>query len=70
MYNIFIILAFVCGFSVYRFGVRDGQKISSGGKIGTIVPKKAKTTDEEQRINRGMENILNYANRRRGENNE
>ncbi len=70
MYNILIILAFVCGFAVYRFGVRDGLKIASGGKIGTILPKKTKATTEEQRINRGMENILNYANRRRGETNE
>ena len=70
MYNIFIILAFVCGFAVYRLGVRDGQKVASGGKISSFVPKKTKTTEEEQRINRGMENILNYANRRRGENNE
>lgn len=70
MYNIIIILAFVCGFAVYRLGVRDGQKIATGGKIGNIVPRKTKITEEEQRINRGMENILNYANRRRGENNE
>lgn len=70
MYNILIILAFVCGFAVYRFGVRDGQKIATGGKISNIMPKKTKISDEEKRINRGMENILNYANRRRGENNE
>lgn len=70
MYNILIILAFVCGFIVYRLGIRDGQKIAAGGKIGGIIRKKTKITEEEQRINRGMENILNYANRRRGENNE
>lgn len=70
MYNILIILAFVCGFIVYRLGIRDGQKIAAGGKIGGIICKKTKITEEEQRINRGMENILNYANRRRGENNE
>lgn len=70
MFNILVIFAFVCGFIVYRIGVCDGQKIANGGKIGNIVRRKAKITEEEQRINRGMENILNYANRRRGENNE
>lgn len=70
MLGILLILAFVCGFAVYRIGVRDGQKIATGGKIGSIIHKKAKASEEEQRINRGMENILNYANRRRGENNE
>lgn len=70
MFKILIIFAFICGFFVYRTGVRDGQKIASGGKIGSVIHKKTKATEEEQRINRGMENILNYANRRRGENNE
>ena len=70
MYNILIILAFICGFIVYRLGIRDGQKIASGGRIGGIIRKKTKTTEEEQRINRGLESILNYANRRRGDNNE
>ncbi len=70
MYSIFIILAFVCGFIVYRLGVSDGQKIASGGKISGVIRKKTIANEEEQRINRGMENILNYANRRRGENNE
>lgn len=70
MNSILLILAFVCGFIVYRIGVRDGQKIASGGKIGGFIRKKTKATEEEKRINRGMENILNYANRRRGENNE
>lgn len=55
---------------VYRLGVRDGQKIAAGGRINGIIRKKTKITDEEQRISKGMENILNYANRRRGENNE
>ncbi|MEE1042512.1 MAG: hypothetical protein UH854_00970 [Clostridia bacterium] len=70
MNNIMLIFAFVCGFVVYRIGVRDGGKMASGGKIGGLMHKKTKKTDEEQRISKGMENILNYANRRRGENNE
>ena len=70
MNNIMLILSFVCGFIVYRFGISDGQKIATGGKINGLVHKKNKMTDEEQRISKGMENILNYANRRRGENNE
>ncbi len=70
MNNMMLILAFVCGFIVYRFGVCDGQKIAVGGKIKALTCKKTKITDEEQRISKGMENILNYANRRRGENNE
>ncbi len=67
MYNILFILAFLCGFAVYRLGVRDGQRLAAGGTIDKLIKKKQKTTEEEQRINRGMENILNYANRRRGE---
>lgn len=70
MNNIMLILAFICGFVVYRLGVRDGQKIASGGKINGLIRKKTKISDEEQRISKGMENILNYANRKRGDNNE
>lgn len=70
MFNILIILAFISGFITYRLGLKDGQKIASGGKIGNIIHKKVTATEEEQRINRGMENILNYANRRRGDLNE
>ena len=70
MNNIMLIFAFVCGFVIYRIGIRDGNKMASGGKIEGLIRKKAKVTDEEQRISKGMENILNYANRRRGDNNE
>ena len=70
MNNIMIIIAFVCGFAVYRIGVRDGNKLASGGKINGFIRKKQKPSDEEVRISKGMENILNYANRKRGEVNE
>ena len=70
MNNIIFILAFVCGFAVYRLGVRDGQKVASGGKIDAFIRKKNGMTDVEQRISKGFENILNYSNRRRGEKNE
>ena len=62
MTAIFCILAFVCGFIVYRTGFKDGQRVSDGGKIKSLIPKKVKVTDEEKRISKGMENILNYAN--------
>lgn len=64
MTTIFCILAFVCGFIVYRTGFKDGQRVSDGGKIKSLIPKKVKVTDEEKRISKGMENILNYANRK------
>lgn len=64
MTTIFCILAFVCGFIVYRTGFKDGQRVSDGGKIKSLIPKKVKITDEEKRISKGMENILNYANRK------
>lgn len=64
MTTIFCILAFVCGFIVYRTGFKDGQRVSDGGKIQSLIPKKVKITDEEKRISKGMENILNYANRK------
>lgn len=64
MTTIFCILAFVCGFIVYRTGFRDGQRVSEGGKIKSLIPKKVKVTEEEKRISKGMENILNYANRK------
>lgn len=64
MTAIFCILAFVCGFIVYRTGFKDGQRVSDGGKIKSLIPKKVKVTDEEKRISKGMENILNYANRK------
>lgn len=64
MTAMFCILAFVCGFIVYRTGFKDGQRVSEGGKIKSLIPKKVKITDEEKRINKGMENILNYANRK------
>ena len=64
MTTIFCILAFVCGFIVYRTGFKDGQRVSDGGKIKSLIPKKVKVTDEEKRISKGMENILNYAYRK------
>ena len=64
MTAIFCILAFVCGFIVYRTGFKDGQRVSDGGKIKSLIPKRVKVTDEEKRISKGMENILNYANRK------
>lgn len=64
MTAIFCILAFVCGFIVYRTGFKDGQRVSDGGKIKSLIPKKVKVTDEEKRISKGMENILNYSNRK------
>ena len=64
MTAIFCILAFVCGFIVYRTGFKDGQRVSDGGKIKSLIPKKVKVTDEEKRISKGIENILNYANRK------
>ena len=64
MTTIFCILAFVCGFIVYRTGFKDGQRVSDGGKIKSLIPKKVKVTDEEKRISKGMENILNYSNRK------
>ena len=64
MTTIFCILAFVCGFIVYRTGFKDGQRVSDGGKIKSLIPKRVKVTDEEKRISKGMENILNYANRK------
>lgn len=70
MNSIIFIIAFICGFLVYRLGVCDGQKLAGGGKIGNIIRKKPVKTKEEERINKGMENILNYANRRRGDVNE
>ena len=50
MTTIFCILAFVCGFIVYRTGFKDGQRVSDGGKIKSLIPKKVKVTDEEKRI--------------------
>ena len=61
------ILAFVCGFIVYRTGFKDGQRVAEGKKIKSLIPKKQKLTEEEKRINQGIENILNYANRRNKE---
>lgn len=69
MTAIFCILAFVCGFIVYRTGFKDGQRVSDGGKIKSLIPKKVKVTDEEKRISKGMENILNYSNRKSREGN-
>ncbi len=60
-----VIAAFLCGFAVYRTGFKEGGKAASGAKIGSLFPKKRKATAEEERLNRGMENILNYANRKR-----
>lgn len=65
MTQIICIIGFFCGFFVYRTGIKDGQKIAQGGKIKNILHKKQKTSEEEERIKKGMENILNYANRRK-----
>ena len=64
MEYIFIFFALFCGFVIYRTGFKDGQKVASGAKIGNLMPKRKKQTSEEERLNRGMENILNYANRK------
>lgn len=67
MTAIICVLAFVCGFIVYRIGFKDGQRVAEGRKIKPLIPKKQKLTEEEKRINQGIENILNYANRRNKE---
>ena len=64
MTGIIFTLAFVCGFMVHRIGFKDGQRISEGGKLKNLIPKKPKITEEEKRLSKGMENILNYANRK------
>lgn len=64
MTGIIFTLAFICGFMVYRIGFKDGQRISEGGKLKNLIPKKPKITEEEKRLSKGMENILNYANRK------
>lgn len=60
-----VIAAFFGGFIIYRTGFKDGNTASSGAKIGNLIPKKHKVSADEERLNRGMCNILNYANRRR-----
>lgn len=62
---IFVMMAFVCGFAVYRTGFKDGQAASKGAGLPRLFPKKREKSYEEERLNRGMENILNYANRKR-----
>lgn len=65
MTQIICIIGFFCGFFVYRTGVKDGQKIAQGKNLKNIISKKQKPNEEEERIKKGMENILNYANRRK-----
>lgn len=67
MTTIICVLAFVCGFLVYRTGFKDGQRTAEGRKMKPLIQKKQKLTEEEKRINQGIENILNYANRRNKE---
>lgn len=64
MIYIFILAAFVCGFLSYRTGFADGQAVANGGKIKSLKPRKTTVSAEEERIAKGMSNILNYANRK------
>ena len=41
------ILAFVCGFIVYRTGFKDGQRVAEGKKIKSLIPKKQKLTEKD-----------------------
>lgn len=64
--GIICIIAFLSGALAYRTGFVDGQK-TGGTRLGPVIKKKHKSNEEEARISRGMNNILNYANRRKGE---
>ncbi|MBR0277304.1 MAG: hypothetical protein IJQ50_02440 [Clostridia bacterium] len=61
---VFCIISFICGAAVYRFGFADGQRIKDGLKLKPIIKRKKERNDEEEKIKRGMANILNYANRK------
>lgn len=65
MTGLIFILAFICGFLVYRMGITEGYKMAKGKTINPIIKKQKKLTEEEIRVNKGIENILNYANRKK-----
>lgn len=55
------ILAFICGFVVYRWGVKDGINIANGKKPESFIPKRKH--EQENKLNKGWENILDVRNR-------
>ena len=67
LYCAFIVLASFAGFIIYRIGVRDGMNIHEGKKPEKIkIPKrsgKKEDNDLEERIKRGMGNMLDYGTR-------
>ena len=74
-YVLSFIVAGVFVIFAYRQGIKDGVSIANGKKPDKILPSKGKTkkeTDTDDRIARGLANILDYGNRRikkGGENN-
>lgn len=54
---------------VYRCGIRDGMRREKGKELEDVLPRKrsgGQCTETEQRLRRGLSNILNYQNRRGG----
>ena len=54
----FIVAAVLTAF-IYRQGLKDGQKISSGERLPDIKPR-ARSKQAETRVDKGLKNILAY----------
>lgn len=67
LYVLSFIVAGVFVISAYRQGLKDGVNLANGKKPEKILPAKGKATkrnETEDRIAKGLANILDYGNRR------
>ena len=56
-----ILLTAVLAVAIYRLGLCDGQRISKGERLkGTITVTKKEVKEEDEKIKRGIKNILDY----------
>lgn len=63
LYVLSFIVAGVFVIGAYRLGIKDGMNVATGRKPDRLIPKKKAEKEQENKLNKGLENILDVRNR-------